>query len=206
VHRFQQTGALTGGPDRPHRLRHHAIVGGVGSMGTPDTGARPPPGRGDSGDPATGPLMMEVIATVVALAIAVGLHLILRIYGSGLTLQNCRVIIGVGFFAKALRRRLRSMNDREDGERAKSKPPGPGEIGGPDTIMMLKRCFEAQYRSLQPDLRALLKLHGADLPFINNPIPAGICARATALWWTDDVTVRKEQRIFMTVKEDVFLQ
>ena len=75
-----------------------------------------------------------------------------------------------------------------------------------ETIMMLKRCFEAQYRGLQPELRAFLEFHDADLPFITNPIPAGICPRVTALWWTDDLMVRKEHRVFMMVKEDVFLR
>jgi hypothetical protein len=157
-------------------------------------------------DPDAGPVMTQVIATVAVLAIALGLQVILKTYGSGLTLQNCRVIIGIGYFANALLRKPWSMNDRENDERAKWKHTRQCEVEAKDTIMMLKRCFEAQYRSLQPDLRALLKLHGADLPFINNPIPAGICARMTALWWTDDLMVRKEQRTFMMVKEDVFLQ
>jgi hypothetical protein len=74
-----------------------------------------------------------------------------------------------------------------------------------ETIMMLKRCFEAQYRSLEPELRTFLEFQDAQIPFITNPIPVGICARVTALWWTDDLAVRKEHRIFMMVKEDIFL-
>jgi len=93
------------------------------------------------------------------------------------------------------------MIDRTHDQPAKWKPTKTHE-----TILMLKRCFEAQYRSLQPELRALLKQHDADLPFITNPTPTGIRARVTALWWTDDSTVPKEHRIFMMVKEDVFLQ
>ena len=78
-------------------------------------------------------------------------------------------------------------------------------VNANETIMMLQRCFEAQYRGLQPELRAFLELHHAELPFLPNPIPAGISARVTALWWTDDLMVCKEHRVFMTVKEDVFL-
>jgi len=154
-------------------------------------------------DPDAGPVMREFIATVAVLAIVVGLPVILLMYGSGLTPRNCREIIDV--LANALLRRLRSMIDRENDEPAKWNQTKQCEVGSNQTLMMLTRCFEAQYRSLQPELRALLKRHQADLPFITNRIPAGICARVTALWWTDDVMVRKEQRIFMMVKEDVFL-
>ncbi len=98
------------------------------------------------------------------------------------------------------------MIDRENDKRVKWKQTKQCEVESHETIMMLKRCFEAQYRSLQPELRALLKQHDGDLPFITNSIPAGICARVTALWWTDDLTVPKEHRILMMVKEDVFLQ
>jgi IPT/TIG domain len=155
-------------------------------------------------NPDAGPLMTGFIATVAVLQIAVSLQVILRTYGSGLTPQNCRVIIGV--FANALMRRLWSMSERENDQRAKWKQTKQCEVEAGDTIMMLKRCFEAQYRSLQPNLRALLELHGADLPFITNPIPPRIVPCVTALWWTDDLMVRKEQRIFMMVKEDVFLR
>lgn len=72
--------------------------------------------------------------------------------------------------------------------------------------MMLRRCFEAQYRSLQPELRAFLELHDGHLPFITNPTPVGVCTRVTALWWTDDLTACREHRVFMMVKEDVFLR
>jgi hypothetical protein len=157
-------------------------------------------------DPDAEPMMPEFIATVAVLQIAVGLQVILRIYSSGLTPQNCRVIVGVGVFAHALMRRLWSMIGRENDERAQWKQTKQCEPEASDTITMLKRCFEAQYRSLQPNLRALLDLHGADLPFITNPIPPRIVPCVTALWWTDDLTVRKEQRIFMMVKEDVFLR
>jgi hypothetical protein len=98
------------------------------------------------------------------------------------------------------------MIDRELDKRAKWTHTKQCEVEAHETIMMLKRCFEAQYRSLQPELRALLKQHDADLPFITNPIPSGICARVTALWWTDDSLVRQEHRVLMMVKEDVFLQ
>jgi hypothetical protein len=98
------------------------------------------------------------------------------------------------------------MIDRTHDERAKWKPTRQCEVKAHETLMMLTRCFDAQYRSLQPELRALLNEHDADLPFITNPTPTGIRARVTALWWTDDVTVPKEHRIFMMVKEDVFFQ
>jgi hypothetical protein len=50
--------------------------------------------------------MTKFITPVPVLAIAVGLQVILLMYGSGLTPQTCRVIIGVGVFAKALMREL----------------------------------------------------------------------------------------------------
>ncbi len=50
--------------------------------------------------------MTEFIATVAVLAIAVGLQVILLMYGSGLTPHTFTVIIGVGVFAKALTREL----------------------------------------------------------------------------------------------------
>jgi len=194
-----------GTPGEPMLTGFTPTVGGEGTQ-SEDGEVEPGDRSRRLDDPDAGPLMTEFIATVAVLQIAVGLRVILRIYGSGLTPQNCRVITGVGVFANALMRRLWSMGERENGERAKWKQTKQSGVEPGDTITMLKRCFEAQYRSLQPNLRALLDLHGADLPFITNPIPPRIVPCVTALWWTDDLMVRKEQRIFMMVKEDVFLR